>query len=106
MAAIDSIASALYERLSSEQLRDLLAAYFGSTKAQELPQKSRDEITHQLSNATDPARLARLAHQIEALSPHKHSYLFSLANPDRWSFETIHMAFKKRFPGLDLRFDP
>ena len=106
MPEIDSLASALYERLTSDQLRDLLIAFFGTAKAQTLPQRSREQIIQQLNSASDPVRLARLAHQIEAVSPYKHCYPFAIQYQERWSFIELCKVFKERFPSLGKGFAP
>ena len=106
MTAIDSVASALYSRLTSDHLRDLLTAYFGAAKAQTLAQKSREQIIKSLDGATDASKLALLAHQIEAVAPYKHCYPFYVDEPERWTFSELLKAFKTRFPRLDSAFVP
>ncbi len=106
MPAIDSLASALYEKLTSDQLRDLLVAFFGTAKAQTLPQRSREQLIDQLNGASDQIRLARLAHQIETVSPYKHCYPFSIQDHERWSFPELCRVFQARFPSLDVSFAP
>lgn len=106
MPSIDHVASALFKTLTSDQLRDLLAAYIGIDKSAQLTQRTREQIIGHLEAGSNPKHLATLAHRIEMVSPYKHCVPFSSETAKSWTYQKLRDAFQKNLPGLADTFVP
>src|ERR1035437_276259 len=106
MQMLDHTAVALYDRLTSDQLRDLLSAYLGAEKSKSLPQKSREQLIASLNSGSDPHLLAILAHRIELVSPYKHCFPYTLDPQQNLDLRKIVEIHKGKLPSLERTFAP
>src|ERR1035437_7618571 len=104
MQMLDHTAVALYDRLTSDQLRDLLSAYLGAEKSKSLPQKSREQLIASLNSGSDPHLLAILAHRIELVSPYKHCFPYTLDPQQNLDLRKIVEIHKGKLPSLERTF--
>ena len=94
-AAIDQV----LESFSIGQLRDLAFAMSSHGMATPKAAMGRDALLELLSTKSSDSLLALYAHRIEAITPYKHVYLYSLA-PTGNDFYSAKAKIEKTYPNL------
>lgn len=104
MSFLDSTATALYSRLTTSQMRDLLHAVAGSEGAAAPTARSREDLTKRLDACSDKSKLALMAHRIEALAAYKHCIPVLLTKA--LSFDSLRTKINLIYPQTIASFDP
>ena len=103
MNFLDATATALYSRLTTSQMRDLLHAMVGSEGAAASSARSREDLTKRLDAFGDKSRLALMAHRVEALAAYKHCIPVLLTTPI--SFSSLRTKIELIYPRTIASFD-
>ena len=94
-AALDQV----LESFSVDQLRDLAFAMSSQGIAAPKAAMGRDALLELLSTRSADSKLALFAHRIEAVTPYKHLYLYSLA-PNGSDFRSAAAKIEAAYPNL------
>jgi hypothetical protein len=87
------------ETFSVDQLRDLAFAMSSRGVATPKAAMGRDALLELLATKSGDSQLALYAHRIEAVTPYKHLYLYSLANPGN-DFRSLKGKIEAAYPNL------
>jgi hypothetical protein len=102
--SLDAQADSIIEDFTLDQLRELVAAVSAGKEIGSLQNKNRAQIIELLGRFGDRRKKTLAAHRLEAITPYKHLYLYSLL--DTHSYESLATTFRREFPTLVDGFSP
>lgn len=86
------------------QLKEVLATVSVGSERGSLQNKTKDQILALLGRIGDAKKKALVAHRLEALTPYKHLFIYSIKTSV--TYEQISSQCRKRFPELVKGFSP